>query len=175
MATSWSFHKLLVPLLVQKIIKLGEEDYTTEDRRRDILKIEMEDNLLQQYENYGNKSKVNQEMNRIRIGNLTELNHVDLDKDDIRSKVFNELEKEEFGKTRDIKSPSAHSPIDYQQDLDLHMNQEGLSYPKYDRSKGKRGRKSLKELREADGQCREQQKIDNLLNIGKGKCLPRTS
>ena len=55
------------------------------------------------------------------------------------------------------------------------MNQEGLSSPKYGRVKGKRGRKSLKELREVDGLSKEQQKIDQLLNNGKGKCLPKDS
>ena len=53
------------------------------------------------------------------------------------------------------------------------MNQAGLSSPVCGRSKGRRGRKSLKELREANGLCKEQIKIDDLLNIGKGKCLPK--
>ena len=94
-------------------------------------------------------------MNKIGIGNVAELNHVDLDKDGIKSKVLSELEKEQFGKTGDIMSPSAHSLIDYQQDLCMHMNQEELSSPIYGKSKGKRGRKSLKELREVEGLCRE--------------------
>ena len=55
------------------------------------------------------------------------------------------------------------------------MNQEGLSSPKYNKVKGKRGRRSLKKLRELDGLSREQKKIDHLLNIGKGKYLPKES
>jgi hypothetical protein len=52
------------------------------------------------------------------------------------------------------------------------MNREGLNSPKYGRAKAKRGRKSLKELREVDRQEKEQQKINQLLNTGKGKFLP---
>lgn len=37
--------------------------------------------------------------------------------------------------------------------------------------KGKRGKRSLKELMEEDGLSREQQKVDQLLNNGKGKFL----
>jgi hypothetical protein len=55
------------------------------------------------------------------------------------------------------------------------MNQEGLTTPNYGKPKGKRGRRSLKDLREAEGLAREQRKIDELLNMGKGKDLPKTT
>ena len=53
------------------------------------------------------------------------------------------------------------------------MNQEGLKTPICGRTKQKRGRKSLKELREAAGQVKDQTKISELLNNGKGKFLPK--
>ena len=53
------------------------------------------------------------------------------------------------------------------------MNQEGIRTPNYGSLKVKRGRKSLKELREADGQAKEQQKISDIFNVGKGKVLPK--
>ena len=52
------------------------------------------------------------------------------------------------------------------------MNQEGLKSSICGKMKGKRGRRSLKELRQVDGHNREQQKIDQIFNNGKGKCLP---
>ena len=53
------------------------------------------------------------------------------------------------------------------------MNQERVKSPNFGRAKPKRGRKSLKELREVDGQAYEQQKISKLFNVGKGKILPK--
>ena len=55
------------------------------------------------------------------------------------------------------------------------MNQEGRTSPNCGKPKGKRGRKSLKELREFEGLAREQRKIDEILNMGKGKDLPKAS
>ena len=55
------------------------------------------------------------------------------------------------------------------------MNQEGIRNPRYGKSKVKRGRKSLKELREVEGQAKEQQKISEMFNIGKGKVLPKAA
>ena len=61
----------------------------------------------------------------------------------------------------------------YQQELGIFMNQEGRTSPVYGKPKGKRGRRSLKEIRESEGLAREQRKIDELLNTGKGKGLPK--
>ena len=44
----------------------------------------------------------------------------------------------------------------YLEHLGIQMNQEGLSSPKYGKVKGKRGRRSLKELRVVDRLSREQ-------------------
>ena len=57
--------------------------------------------------------------------------------------------------------------------LGIAMNQEGLITPICGKTKQKRGRKSLKELREAAGQVKDQIKIVDILNNGKGKCLPK--
>ena len=53
------------------------------------------------------------------------------------------------------------------------MNQEGLTTPICGKTKQKRGRKSLKELREAAGQVKDQTKISDILYNGKGKFLPK--
>ena len=60
-----------------------------------------------------------------------------------------------------------------QEKLGICMNQEGIRTPRYGSMKGKRGRKKLKELREVDGQEKEQQKIKDIFNAGKGKVLPK--
>ena len=52
------------------------------------------------------------------------------------------------------------------------MSQEGPKSPCFGKTKGKRGRKSLKELRESKGLSKDQQKIDQIFYNGKGKCLP---
>lgn len=57
--------------------------------------------------------------------------------------------------------------------LGIQRNQDSLSSPIFGKIKGKRGRRSLKDLREAEGLSREQQKIDHLFKVGKGKCLPK--
>ena len=93
----------------------------------------------------------------------------------IINQISSEIENKEVDKQSNYKISLVHSLRNDSQHLGSQMNQEGLSSPKYGRSKGKRGRKSLKELREAIGHCKDQQKIDELLNIGKGKCLPRAS
>jgi hypothetical protein len=50
---------------------------------------------------------------------------------------------------------------------------EGLSSPKIDKIKKKRGRKSFIELRNIAGNADNQIKISDILNNGKGKCLPK--
>ena len=57
--------------------------------------------------------------------------------------------------------------------LGIAMNQEGLTTPICGKTKQKRGRKSLKELREAAGQVKDQTKISDILYNGKGKFLPK--
>ena len=57
--------------------------------------------------------------------------------------------------------------------IGIAENQEGQKTPMCGKTKQKRGRKSLKELRESARQEKEQAKIFDLLNNGKGKCLPK--
>jgi hypothetical protein len=92
------------------------------------------------------------------------------DQPSIIDQIIRELEVDEAEGKVSEEVFTAQNNMEY---LGIQMNQEGLSSPKYGRVKGKRGRKSLKELREAAGLSREQQKIDHLLNNGKGKSLPR--
>jgi hypothetical protein len=56
--------------------------------------------------------------------------------------------------------------------LGICMSQEGPKHPCCGKAKGKRGRKSLKELRETESLKKDQQKIDQLFHNGKGKHLP---
>ena len=57
--------------MVQKIIELGGKNYTEDDLRRDILKIEMEDILRKQDKQFGIESNTNQEEVRQNNGNMT--------------------------------------------------------------------------------------------------------
>ncbi len=61
----------------------------------------MEDSLMKQKKQIGNKSKISQEEGRISKGNLTELNHDDLEKDGLEDKICRELEIEEFERIED--------------------------------------------------------------------------
>ncbi|GLJ05749.1 hypothetical protein SUGI_0024510 [Cryptomeria japonica] len=58
-------------------------------------------------------------------------------------------------------------------ELGIATNLEGLSSPKIDKIKKKRGRKSFIELRNIAGNADNQIKIFDILNSGKGKCLPK--
>ena len=52
------------------------------------------------------------------------------------------------------------------------MSLDGPKSPCCGKTKGKRGRKTLKELRELEGLNKDQQKMDQIFYNGKGKCLP---
>lgn len=58
--------------------------------------------------------------------------------------------------------------------MGIAANEDGHNHPKCGKFKGRRGRKSLKELREVAGQAREQKKINDILKAGKGKSLPKS-
>ena len=75
--------------------------------------------------------------------------------DDLRDKICSELESEEFEKIEECSSPTEQDLGIYLQKFGIYMNQEGLTTPVYGKPKGKRGRKSLKELREFEGLARE--------------------
>ena len=82
---------------------------------------------------------------------------------------------EEFDNIGEYTSLPAQEMDIHQQEFRICMNQEGLVSLVYGKPKGKRGRKSLKEIRETEGLARDQKKIDELLNTGKGKSLHKTS
>ena len=96
----------------------------------------------------------------------------EIEEDTLGIKICQELEMEDIDRTEDGNISTTQELDIFQQELGIEMNQEGLTSPKYGKPKRKRGRKSLKDLREIEGLAREQRKIDELLNIGKGKCLP---
>ena len=101
-------------------------------------------------------------------------NQLDERSEDLVDKVLMELEIKEFSDKGNDRASLSQNFTTSQQDLGLQQNQEGLITPRFGRAKRKRGRKSSKELREAEGLNRDQIKIDNLFYTGKGKCLPRT-
>ena len=158
--------------LIQKIIKLGGNDYTAEDLQRDMIKIQMEDNERKQDNQQKKKSKVNQENIQTNTG---ERENKGLEEDYLGIKICRELEIEEFERSEEGNTSTAQELGIVQQELGIEMNQEGLSSPIYGKPKRKRGRSSLKNLREVEGLAREQRKIDEILNIGKGKRLPSST
>ena len=107
------------------------------------------------------------------MGDLKETEKKDMDLNGLQDKICIELEDGEFEKIEDCSSPIQQDLGIYHQEFGILMNQEGLTSPRYGKLKRKRGRKSLKELRESEGLAREQKKIDELLKMGKGKCLPK--
>ena len=155
------------------MVKIGGKDYTEEDLRRDIIKIEVEDEMWRQSCIQRKRLREGQDWN---ITDMDQTHNSSQRKEDLEvlaGKVYKELEKEELNDSRQSSSMSPQGQITIQQNLGIQENQEGISSPRYGRVKGKRGRKSLKELREVEGLCKEQIKIDNLFNIGKGKGLPK--
>ena len=159
--------------LIQKIIKLGGENYTADDLRKDILIIEMEDRLRKQDTQIGSKIKTCQGKDRLSKEKPSGSEQNNPERDDLGDKICKELEAEEFENIDDWTTPTVHDLDVYQQELGLYMNQEGLTSPNFGKPKRKRVRKSLKEIQEIEGLARDQRKIDELLNTGKGKSLPK--
>ena len=135
----------------------------------------MEDSLLELDKLNRNESEITKGTNRTSVGCMVEHKTEASDKEEIGIKIGREIENEEFGKKGDTEISPGYDMEENQQELGLYMNQEGLSSPIFGKIKGKRGRKTLKELREIEGLSREQRKIDELLKMGKGKCLPKAS
>lgn len=146
--------------LLNKVLKLGGKNYTYDDLRRDILSIEQEDHRQRSILN-----EIPEEMVAKRI------NGTDEDHNIITDRILLELAEEERILMDKEQQKDIHTINQAQ--LGIFMNQEGIRTPRYGSSKSKRGRKYLKELREADGQDREQQKISDIFNVGKGKVLPK--
>ena len=129
--------------LIQRVLKLGGENYSSENLRRDLFKIQMEDMKT----TFINQSGI---LNQIMEENNTE-------------------NQEQITKSKIDIVQTAEGNIGQ---LGICMTQEGPKFPCYGKTKGKRGRKSLKELRETESLNKEQQKIDQLFHNGKGKHLP---
>lgn len=133
------------------------------------MSIEAEDKARRQVQNTGRKTEEMGISDDNRIKNGIE---EDTQKD-IINKIISELESENMEgndihkRSDDLKIGKA---IEF---LGIQRNQDSLSSPIFGKIKGKRGRRSLKDLREAEGLSREQQKIDQLFKVGKGKCLPK--
>lgn len=104
---------------------------------------------------------------------MGEIENKELEEDKLGIKICKELEMEEFERTGECMVSTAQEMDIFQQEFGIHMNHEVLTSPICSKPKGKRGRRSLKDLREAEGLAREQRKIDELLNMVKGKCLPK--
>lgn len=153
--------------LIQRIINLGGWTYTCDDLRRDLISIEAKDKANRQRID----RKVPAQGNR--VDNSTKNGEVEDLQADIINKIIKELELEntegkitqQYNKDSRLEKATKY--------LGIQQNQESLSSPNFGKSKGRRGRRSLKDLREAEGLSSEQQKIDQLFNIGKGKCLPK--
>jgi hypothetical protein len=146
--------------LLNRVLKLGGENYTYENLRRDIMSIEQED--------YNQRSILKEKSNGKEAAGINGSVEV---KNILTDKILSELVEEE----RILMEKEQHEDINSQNQLQLGicMNQEGIRTPRYGTSKAKRGRKSLKELRAVDGQAREQQKLSDIFNVGKGKVLPK--
>ena len=129
--------------LIQKVIQLGGENYSCEDLRRDILKIQREDTVSA----LSNQS-------------------------DLAKQIFSEFGTEYQEHALSDKVEIVQTTEIHLEQLGIYMSQEGSKSPNCGRIKGKRGRKSLKELREAEGLSKEHQKIDQIFYNGKGKDLP---
>ena len=69
--------------MVQKVIRLGGDNYTTEDLRRDILKIQMEDSTTTWSINTRSKIKGNQGTDRTATRDPKEIVNCDLNKDNL--------------------------------------------------------------------------------------------
>lgn len=132
------------------------------DLRRDLLLFDQEDRVIKEAEaeySDGNQQKEELELQK------------DMS-DQLLQELVQESEKATEGSTQ--KEGAAYSQENPVQ-LGIFKNLEGNRYPNNGRTPMKRGRKSLKVLREADDKVREQQKIYQLFKKGKGKGLPSES
>ena len=111
-----------------------------------------------QFKEHGIVTKQNEKgkNNDSKISSHTDLeNHPGLINQILRELKNEKIERNSCNKITTIQN----AEINLDQ-LEIQMNQEALNSPKCSTVKGKRGRRSLKELGEADGLSREQQKID---------------
>lgn len=156
--------------LIQRIIKLGGDNYTYDDLRRDLMIVEIGNNAKRQIQDSGPSPKDNQQGKE---GNMIGKDSYLNSQPCIINRIIKELEHayiEEKSYKEKISNLNIEKVL---VELGIQKNQVGLCSPNFGKVKGKRGRRSLKDLREFEGLYREQKKIDQLLNIGKGKSLPK--
>lgn len=159
--------------LIHKVLKLGGDNYTCEDLRKDLLNIENEDknNTLPMMSENG----IDIEQGEKAMGKERKRNSDPemVNQSGLINQILRELENEDTKGEDSIILNAAQNAHNNMEQLGIQMNQEGLNSPKCRKVKVKRGRKSLKELREVDGHNREQQKIDQLFKNRMGKCLSK--
>lgn len=162
--------------LMKRVLKLGGENYTFEDLRRDILLIEEEDQPKHTPQNLSKKTSSDQNKGAELVEDGKVVNFsIKIDRSIFTERILEGLGKEDKEEPGEMQHQSPDGDLPNINKLGIIMNREGIKNPKYDRTKAKRGRKSHKVLKEANGQAKEQQKIGQLLNSGKGKCLPKAS
>ena len=155
-------NKTLKEELLKKVLQLGGANYTFMDLRRDLQLFDQEDGSTKEAESEihdGEQQKDKLELQK-----------------DLSDQLLRELvEEPETAKEGITQKEGAESAQENPVQLGIFKNLEGNRHPNYGKTPMKRGRKSLKVLREADGKVREQQKINQLFKKGKGKCLPAES
>ena len=122
---------------------MGGENYTSENLRKDLLNIQMEDTKATLVRQTGILNQI-------------------MEEDNTETQELQQRHKIDIVQT-------SENNIDQ---LGICMSQEGPKHPCCGKIRGKRGRKSLKELRESESLNKDQQKIDHLFHNGKGKYLP---
>ena len=144
--------------LLRKVLKLGGENYTFSDLKKDLQSFEREADPNSQSE----------------IAQIVE-EPTDKDlafSDQLLSEIGNEDDGKDPHKVDSSRISTVQCASENLDQLGISMHWEGNKVPNCGKTSVKRGRKSLKELREADGKAREQLKISYLFNKGKGKSLP---
>ena len=113
--------------LITRVLELGGKNYTSENLRRDLLNIQMEDM----------KTVFAKQTNILK---------------QIMAKNNNENQEQQSEQKIDTVQ-TTESNMDQ---LGINMSQEGPKFPSYGKIRGKRGRKSLKELRESESLNKDQ-------------------
>ena len=93
--------------LIQSIIKLGGKNYTVEDLRRDIIKIESEDKMKRMSGKEEKRTKEDPDRNSTDFDQNLCRSHLEGVHEEFVDKVYKELEKEEF---TDIGNDRSSSP-----------------------------------------------------------------
>lgn len=144
--------------LLRKVLKLGGENYTFFDLKKDLQSFEREANPNTQLE-------IDQIVDEPTDKDLALF-------DQLLSKIGNEDDGKDPHKVDSSRISIVQCASKNLDQLGISMNWEGNKVPNCGKTSMKRGRKSLKELREADGKAWEQLKISYLFKKGKGKSLP---